>query len=70
VKARGGDPAHQPRGQHRQEAAAFKKTWTFLSLARPMTVASCCVRPAVRASAKAASTVPEIIAGRDRAQQR
>jgi hypothetical protein len=39
------------------------KAWTFLSLARPMTVASSCVRPAVRASAKAASTVPENIAG-------
>jgi hypothetical protein len=25
VKARGGDPGHQPRGKHRQEAAAFKQ---------------------------------------------
>jgi hypothetical protein len=25
VKARGGEPGHQPRGKHRQEAAAFKQ---------------------------------------------
>jgi hypothetical protein len=62
VKARGGDPGHQPRGKHRQEAAAFTQGMDPLSFARRVTVASSGVRPPDRASAKAASTVPENIA--------
>jgi hypothetical protein len=63
VKARGGDPGINRAASIAKKPRRSSKAWTFLSLARRMTVASSCVRPAVRASAKAASTVPENIAG-------
>ena len=68
VKAVAGTPGINRAASIARKPRRSNTAWTFLSLARRMTVASSCVRPAVRASAKEASTVPEIIAGRDRAQ--
>jgi hypothetical protein len=63
VKARGGTPGINRAASIARKPRRSSKAWTSLPLARRMTVASSCVRPAVRASAKAASTVPENIAG-------
>jgi hypothetical protein len=55
VKPVAGTPVINRAASIARKPRRSSKAWTFLSLARRMTVASCYVRPAVRASAKAAS---------------